>query len=502
MSETEFVKASIVAIDPVVKIFNINNIALFTTDPLIKGVNQFEVCNSLRSVAEFFGTNTDTYKIANAMFSQSRKFTDGDGSLYIIPFGGENATSTTIITDNLTSKINAFKTINDGKIKFTIDGIIHDINGLNFNNIASISDIVKIIQKKISESILSIEVAENQKIKFLSLKVGSASTLVIEESALSGTSLIDETLFDEDNFVKTTGVNSSGETLQEACQRILALPEGERPSFESLITNLRFAIEYTDNSVFKNFATYLNGQDKIFTYTYSSVHDNANALAIQQASLKKIRLLAHKPSEALEITGAVASFLFSNKLGIANNSLTLNKKKFAGITPVLYWSDGEKQAFQNAGVDYYINNKGTPAYWSSVANGGAYDDIYNEKFITLEVVQAVDNGLNSPTKLPQTQASVDFIALSIISPVLTLCRNNGIIPIDSGVKWNSSQKPSNISDAIFQDIISREGFYIEIPNIADQPQVDREQRKMPIPTIYIKLAGAIHRIDIVGYLEK
>lgn len=503
MATTPFVTTNVIVTDPVVKIFNVNNIALFTTDPLIKGVNSFELCNSLRSVAEFFGTNTNTYKMATAMFSQVRKFTDGDGSLYVIPFDGVSANPSTTTTDDLTDKIITLKSLNNGKIKFTIDGVVYDINNLNFNNITSVKDVASLIQGKISESVLRIEAVENNtKLKFSSLKVGLNSTLVIEASSLFGTDLLDTNYLDGDTFVETQGTNASGETLKQACERILAMPEGIRPSFESLITTLRFELDYDDEgSYFKELTSYLKGVDKIFTYTYSSVHDTANALLLKNASLTKTRLLIHKPSEVLEFTGAITSFLFSNLTSIPNNALTLNKKRFAGITPVLYWTDAEKQSFQNAGVDYYISNKGTPAYWSTTAHGDAFDGIYNIATLELELTQDYDNALNTPTKLPQTQASVDFMA-SVIRGTLLRLRANGIIILEGNVDWNSSQKPSNTAVENFQSKIRTEGFYIEIPNINKQPQVDREARKLPISIPYVKLAGAIHKANIQSYVEK
>lgn len=502
MYETEFVKTNIIVSDPVVKIFNINNIALFTTDPLIKGVNEFEVCNSLRSVAEFFGTNTNTYKMANAMFSQVRKFTDGDGSLYIIPFAGVSATSSTITTGDLTGNIASFKAVADGKIKFTIDGIVHDINGLKFTNITGVKDIAKIIQAKVSESVLKIEVVENNtKIKFSSLKLGLNSTLTIDVSSLTGTDLIDETRFNDSDFIETEGENASGETLKQACERILALPQGVQPNFESLITTLRFELDFEENSYLVNLATYLAGRNKIFTYTYSSINDNANALLVKQAGFKQTRLIAHKSSEALEMTGAIVSFLFSNKLSIPSNSLTLNDKSYVGVTPALYWTEGEKQAFRNAGVDYYINDIGTPAYRSSVANGGAFDEIYNIKLIGLEITQATANALRVPTKLGQTQASIEYVAINVITPVLVRCRDNRIIPLNGGAKWNG-QIPDGVSADTFQSKIQTEGFYLLIPSITNQSQADREERKMPPILIYVKLEGAVHELSVLGYIER
>jgi hypothetical protein len=502
MAKTRFVSNTIRQTLPSVKMYNVNNIALFTTDPLIKGVNSFEVCNSLRSVAEFFGTNTNTYKMATAMFSQVRKFIDGDGSLYIIPFNGVSATSSTITTKNLTDNIPAIKSVSDGKVKFIIDGTDYDINNLNFNNITNLKDVASIIQSKISESVLKIEVIEsNTKLKFSSLKVGLNSALEIEASSLTGTDLLDTTYLDSATFVETAGANASGETLKSACERILALPMGQKPKFESLITTLRFELDYTENSYFKNLTSYLAGIEKIFTYTYSSVNDNANALLLKNASLTNIRLLIHKPSEVLEFTGATVSYLFSNKLSIANNSLTLNKKPLTGITPTLYWTEGEEESFKNYGVDYYIDDDGTPAYYSTTSHGGAFDGIYNLKFVDLTMTETLSNALNTTTKIPQTQAGITFICSKMRGTLISF-RDNGVIALNGNIEWASTDMPQNISVKTFQDIMKTQGFYIEVPDISKQSQVDREQRLAPNIPYYVQFAGAVHRLFATGIIQQ
>lgn len=502
MAKTRFVSNTIRQTPPSVKMFNVNNIALFTTDPLIKGVNTFEVCNTLKSVGEFFGTNTNTYKMATAIFSQVRTLIDGNGSLYIIPFNGVSATSSTITTDDLTGNITSLKSVSDGKVKFTIDGVVHDINNLNFSNITSVKDIASIIQSKISESVLRIEVIENNtKLKFSSLKVGLNSTLVIEASSLTGTDLLDATYLDGGTFVETDGANASGETLKEACERILALPMGQKPKFESLITTLRFELDYEEDSYLQLLSSYLAGIDKIFTYTYSSINDNANALLLKNASLTKIRLLIHKPSEVLQFTGATVSYLFSNKLSIANNSLTLNKKQLTGITPTSYWSEGEEESFNNLGVDYYIDDEGTPAYYSTTSHGGAFDGIYNLKFIDLTITETLSNALNTTTKIPQTQAGIQFICSKMRDTLLRF-RDNGVIALDGGVKWVSDEKPTNISAKTFEDIMKTQGFYIEIPDISKQSQVDREQRLAPDIPYYVQFAGAVHKLFATGIIQQ
>ncbi len=503
MAETLFVKSSVISLPPQVRPFNINNIAFFTTEPFIQGVNPFEVCNDLQTVGEFFGTNSETYKIATVMFAQEINFTAGDGSLFIIPFTGVNGVSAKVKTSDLSGKIFTFRAVTNGKVAFVIDGTLYDLTGLNFSQIVNVSDIITVIQAKINAGILNIASEDNgTAIGFSSLKIGFNSTVVIQASAaIGGTDLLDITLLDESSFVETTGVNASGETLQEACTRILALPEAERPSFESVISNLRFELDYAPNSTLATLALYLDTIDKIFAYAYSAVNDTANALLVKQANLKKTRLLYQKISEVLLYAPAAVSRLFVNKSTIPAFSLTLNKKQLTGLTPTLYLTTGQRQALDNAGVDCYLSNVGTPAYVSSTNNGGAFDDIYNLKFIDLEVVQDADNALDTPTKRPQTQDTINSLA-GVLRTTLIRLRDNGVIPLGSNVNWNGNVVPTNTSLENFKRKIATEGFYIEIPNIAVQPQIDREARIAPVIVYYVKLAGAIHKMQLIGFVER
>jgi hypothetical protein len=503
MAETLFVKSSVISLPPQVRPFNINNIAFFSTDPFIQGVNPFEACNDLKTVGEFFGTNSETYKIATVMFAQEIDFTAGDGSLFIIPFAGVNAVAAKVKTGDLSGKILAFKAVSDGKIAFVVDGTLYDLTGLNFSQIVTLDDILTIFQSKINAGILNLALEDNgTTLAFSSLKFGFSSSLVIQAStSIGGTDLLDITLLDESSFVDTAGVNASGETLKAACERILALPTGERPPFESVITNLRFELDYAQDSTLQTLGAYFAAIDKIFAYAYCGANDTVNALLVKQANLTKIRLLYHKISEVLLYAPAAVSRLFVNKSAIPAFSLTLNKKQLAGLTPTLYLTTGQIQALDNAGVDCYLSNVGTPAYVSSTNNGGAFDDIYNLKFIDLEVVQDADNALGTPTKRPQTQGTVDFLA-GVLRTTLIRLRNNGVIPLNGNVKWSGDTVPSGTSLENFQRKISTEGFYIETPNIALQPQADREQRNAPVILYYVKLAGAIHKMQLIGFVER
>ena len=70
--------------------FNVNNLAIFTSDQFLVNTNSdaYRVYKSLAQVGVDFGTTTETYQQAAAVFSQTPNILNGDGALIIFPQSG------------------------------------------------------------------------------------------------------------------------------------------------------------------------------------------------------------------------------------------------------------------------------------------------------------------------------------------------------------------------------------------------------------------------------
>jgi hypothetical protein len=68
--------------------FNVNNVALFTNDPFLVNASSdtWRAYVSPSQVGTDFGTSTETYQQANALFSQNPNILAGGGNLIVIPF--------------------------------------------------------------------------------------------------------------------------------------------------------------------------------------------------------------------------------------------------------------------------------------------------------------------------------------------------------------------------------------------------------------------------------
>ena len=92
------------------------------------------------------------------------------------------------------------------------------------------------------------------------------------------------------------------------------------------------------------------------------------------------------------------------------------------------------------------------------------------------------------TKIPQTDAGNTQVKAAIESALVQGVNNGLIAP---GV-WNAAG-----FGAISEGDYLENGYYVYQPSVASQPQAEREQRKSVTFQVAIKLAGAIHSVDII-----
>jgi hypothetical protein len=96
--------------------------------------------------------------------------------------------------------------------------------------------------------------------------------------------------------------------------------------------------------------------------------------------------------------------------------------------------------------------------------------------------------LFSATKVPQTDAGVNSI-LATISQRLDQAVANGLVA--PGVWAASGFGVLNEGDFLSK------GYYVYAPPVATQSSATRAQRRAPVIQAAIKLAGAIHFVDVI-----
>jgi hypothetical protein len=124
-----------------------------------------------------------------------------------------------------------------------------------------------------------------------------------------------------------------------------------------------------------------------------------------------------------------------------------------------------------------------------VMSGSAWiDEIHGLDWLSDAIQNNLYNALyTSSTKIPQTDAGQTQL-LSVVVGALDEAVNNGLV---AAGMWTADGfgelKPNTYLDR---------GYYVYSPPMALQAQADREARKSPPIQIAVKLAGAIHTVDV------
>lgn len=463
--------------------FNTNSIAIFTNDTADFS-ESYRAYLSASAVAEDFGTNSLTYKMANALFVPVPNFRTGGGYLYIFPFNGINATAASFQTADILANITNFQNVSSSSLSITIDGETHIVSGLNFSSVKTVADIVTVLKSKNLD--VDIEADENT-IVFTSRKTGVNSGVSINTvPSVDGIDISTANYLNSATGSTTAGIDASGETLAEAVARAQ-----QQVYFGGVLST-----QYTDDDTTLANAQAIQSLDCVFYNDIKSMQDIAGLGAeIKSAGLGKTRTLAYTEDSKIAIA-TYASIASSINFSGSNTMNTMNLKTLTGLVGDSGLSDTYLLNAKTNGVDVYGNTGGLSVVYSN-DNNGYTDDIKGQLWLKKALEVAGFNFLRQTnTKIPQTEEGMTGLR-NAYTQVCEQGIRNGFI---GAGKWNGSipfGEPEKFAEAIEQ-----KGYYVYSIPVALQAQSEREARKAPVVQIAIKCAGALHFSDVIVTIQR
>ena len=460
---------------------NVNSLALFTNE-VPSNVDVYRTYVSAAQVASDYGTASKTALMANAVFAQSPNILTGKGRLVIIPMPtAVSATQGKFVTANLSANLATLKAVDEGRVRFTVDGVNQDLTDLDFTNASDFDDIAKILQGALSNVIVTVS---GSVLTFTCKSVGDDSDIAMAVLSGSGDNLADAGLLNAAGGTATSGADSSGETILEAIARTSGAV-----GYVPVITN----IELEDDAIIA-VSNGIQAQDRMFLHHVSTTAAIAGlATDIKDAGNTKTRILLYtdSPEKANLMKAAYAGRGFSVNFTGSFTSQTMQLKQLATITP----DDGINQTIYGqcliAGCDIYVSIDGVP---SVISTGG--NDFFDNPYSDLALKFALEtSGFNylrqTNTKVPQTEKGMNGLKTAYANVCERFVRN-GVIAAGS---WTSSETFGD--PEIFRENILNAGYYIYSLPVVDQVAAEREERKAPLVQIAVKRAGAIHTGDVI-----
>lgn len=466
--------------------FNTNSIAIFTNEPAAFS-DSYQAYITPAAVESDFGSNSLTYKMAQALFTPVPNFRSGGGYLYIFPFGGANATAATFTTPDLSSNLTAFKSVSDGSLSISIDSENYLITGLDFTKISTVADIVKVLNSKGLDVYIE---ASGSAIRFTSKRFGTDSGVVISAQGTAvGTDIAVAAYLAASNGASVAGTDASGETLAQAVSRAL-----QQVYFGGVLST-----QYADDATILTNSTAIQAKDVIYYNDMTSLIDMADlGASIKGAGNGKTRTLAYSQSaESAKVAIATyATIAQSVNYNGSNTALTMNLKTLTGLVGDSGLSDSYVLSANTNGVDIYGVTGGLSVVYSN-DNNGYTDDITANLWHKKATEVAGFNYLRQTnTKIPQTEQGMTGLKNSYASVCEKAIRNGTVAP----GSWNTAIPFGDPED--FKRNIEEKGYYIYSIPVAQQAQTEREARKAPVCQIAIKRSGAFHFSEVIINVER
>lgn len=446
-------------------------------EPYIWAVTPADIINA-------YGSDSVTAKMGNALFTPVPNLRTGKGQVLVVPFAGTNATHCSVKTDAIT--VDAFKTVANGELTISIDGETYHVTGMDFRGISTIEDIVKVLTAQNLD--IDIKVVENNKIEFISRRLGATDSTVVlsATSGATGTDLYGSTLLNGADATTIAGTNATGTKLKDVVAQA-----DEYGYFGAILTT-----QQCENDLVVENATAIQSTDHIYFEATKSLKNIAVlGEAIKSANLRKTRLNAYSGDEKLEIA-TYATIACSTNYSGSNTALTMNLKELTGVASDKNLNQTYYTQAKTNGVDIYGSTCGLSCVYS-FSNGAYTDEVTMDLWLKKALEVAGFNYLRKTnTKIPQTEAGMTGLKNAYIQ-VLEQGVRNGCIGV--GNKWNDSIP---FGDAeLFQENIENLGYYVYSIPVAEQSQTEREDRQAPVIQIAIKRAGAIHNSNVIVNIQ-
>lgn len=434
-----------------IEAFNVNNLGFFTSDPFLSNPDddKYRIYSSAQEVGEDFGTTTDTYEQAVAVFSQQPNILAGGGNLIIFPsFAGTSIASISIA---------------DGGAGYVVGDILNIVQGDGYGGTATVTTVVA---GAITGITLTTGGAGYSPAAGLVTTGGSGTGGTITISSVNTETLtqaiarVSELVFFCGIISTSYGLNSTWAALSASVQsygnKLLFLPSNSLTDLPGIFTTIKNSTNY---------------------YTRCLFYSNSDA------SLARL------------FAAAYASRLLSVNFEGSLTAITMNLKQLSTIDVDLGLNSTIASVAHTTGVDIYPSYAGNPGIVSNGANKYA-DQAFNLIWFVTALQVAGYNALAQlATKIPQTEPGMNLYK-GALKQVCEQAVGNGYIAPGT---WTAVDTFGN--QANFLTNILTKGYYIYSIPINLQNSTQRAARQAPLVQIAIKEAGAIQSSVINVYVN-
>lgn len=485
LSISNFIQVTLLAALRGLADVNTSALAFFADEvPISSDFGDYRIYTGPDGVADDFGANSDAYRIAVSVFSQSPNIMSAGGYLVIIPRKSSAPASAATILGTGPVDLTTL-TATDYKISLAIDGGSDaDITIGAIDSTSLLTATASLNPYALETAGATIEVTGELTAALITLKsdtTGATSALTVGSAAAT----------DIAPALKlagsATGAATGTERLKDAILRASALV----PFFGIIST------DKPADALFLETAKTIQTMDKLWIVGSPTVGDIKGIFTtILNAGLTHTRCLFYSSSadDAFDFAAGYAGRGLSIDFSGFNTAHTMHGKEIVGLVADPGMTQTVLTDCKNAGVDFY-GDFGVPKVFTSGANQ-FFDQIYSRLAFKLRLTIAGFNFLTTTnTKIPQTEEGMNGLK----GAYRKVCKQF----VDAGVfapgTWLSSTTFGKPEDHYRN--IAGFGYYIYSMPISGQSSTDRNARKAPATYIAGKDSGALHSADVYALIE-
>ena len=454
---------------------------------VIDVVQRMRFYAGLTGIAQDFGTTAPEYLAAQAFFGQSPQ-----PSRLWIGRWAQAATAGLLHGAPLTAAQQVmanFTGITSGGFDIHIDGVDHQITGLNFSAALNLNGVAAIIQAALPSGVTCIWGATNKRFDIISSTTGTSSTVGYGAAPSSGADISTLLGLTAASGASAPVVGIAAETLLSCVNTLMNMSSAW---YGLTVATATPPVDADHIAV----ATAINAAQlsRIYAVTTSesgSIDPTSSTdigASLQTALLARCFVIysTSSPYAAASALARLATIDYT----VNNTTITMKFKQLPGVTP--------EQLTETAAVTLVSKNinvfasfqNGTQIFKEGVMSNGYFiDEVVNSDWFQNALQTDLYNVLyQSPTKTPQTDDGVN----QLVTQAKATCArasNNGFLA--AGV-WTGPP----IGKIKTNDVLPL-GYFVYAPPVANQSPADREARKAPTLQILAKQAGAIHFANVL-----
>ncbi|MBP1376046.1 DUF3383 domain-containing protein [Yersinia pestis subsp. pestis] len=471
--------------------------ALFTPETgqaFTDGQTRYVTVSSAQDVANLFGSASSVYKAAQALFSVRPKPNKAIVARWakekqVIP-----AVASALNGGTLSVGIDTFKRITDGAFSLMVDGNAVVIGALDFSSAADLKGVAGIIAAAIPKDAVFSSVWDDigKRIIFQAKKAGAqgAPTFGYAIKPDAGT-YIGDLLKLEDGQASRIDGQDAAEVAQETPAEALG-------KLENIFQNwygAYFADALTDEKL-------MNAHDWIASAPTSKVlaftalrdeqlaWDNTNTLKVLAEKNSGRLMVQYNKTGDDHAAAALLGIALSTNWNAINSAKTVKFKQQTTVQSDDRITLNEAEKARRLGVNFYTDYDGVAMLAEGAMLGGTFiDEIVGlDAFLDACQKQAFSTLQGNPGKISQTDKGQAMLIGSLITIGEEFVRNGFL----AGGIWRGN----DVGELTYGDRLDA-GYYFYSDTYDLQSIADREARKaMPIMCA-IKLAGAIHSVDLL-----